>query len=116
MANLVLLEVTNEMPAHRTGQQRDLHARFLDPAFAEDRLAGIEGGAHLLRVLFFRDRNELNVVGRSAGFCGGSYDVCADAVELRRDLVHLAVEETSCSLCQPCGRCRRLSTARIALC
>ena len=45
-ANLILLQVPNEVPMQPGGQQRNFRARLLNPALAKDGLTRIGGLAH----------------------------------------------------------------------
>ena len=62
MADLVLLEVSDEMPAQARRQEGNFGARLLHPAFAEEHLAGCGCGLHFLGRVGFRDRDQFDVV------------------------------------------------------
>jgi len=47
MADFVFLKVPDKMPPHARRQQRNLGARFLHSAFAEERMPGVNCCLHL---------------------------------------------------------------------
>ena len=67
LPDFILLQRPDEMPAPPRGKERQLDPRFLHPALAEDSLAREFGGVDFLRVLFFRNGPELDLLRRAAG-------------------------------------------------
>jgi hypothetical protein len=71
LADLVFLQVPDEVPPGSGRQDRDFRPGFLDPAFAKDGLSGVE---HLLdgfRGLRFGDGDKPDLLGIAPGTRGG---------------------------------------------
>src|SRR6476469_7457775 len=89
VTNFVSLEPPDQMPAGRRRQQRNLGARFLDPALAKKLLAGVESGSHLFGFVRFGYRHQLDVIGRPAARSQRVSDLRANALQILRNWLHL---------------------------
>ena len=80
-ADFVGLEVPDEVPVEGGGEERDFGEGFLDAAFAEDGLAGGDGGGDGVRGEGFGDRAERDGVRGAAGEEGGGGEAFAEGGE-----------------------------------
>jgi hypothetical protein len=113
--DLVLLEMTDEVPAQVYRQFRNLDARFLHPAFAKQRLASVISGAHLFGVVRFRDRHELDLIQGTSAFLGRFRDLRLNALQIfgnRHELI-VVVEALVPSACLMDSMLATVSTATI---
>jgi hypothetical protein len=99
--DLVLLEMTDEVPAQVYRQFRNFDARFLHSAFAEQRLASVISGAHLFGVVRFRDRYKFDLIQWTSAFLGRFRDLRLNALQIfgnRHELI-VVVEALVPSAC-----------------
>ena len=74
MTNFIPLEMTDEVPAGATWQERDLCASLLNATFAEEKLAGLDCLEEEFGGMRFRDGEERDFCVRPMGALGGVGD------------------------------------------
>jgi hypothetical protein len=88
VADLVLLEMADEVPPCAGGRQWDLRSRLLHAALAKQELPGFHGLSHRFRRVGFRNRDELDFIDRSAGPRGGGSDLVVDLLQTFGEIGH----------------------------
>jgi hypothetical protein len=87
--DFVLLKMSYEMPAQIRGQLGNFRSGFLNTTFTEETLPGFNRLAHFLSRMRFGDRNQFNVISRSARFRRRACDLLANALETFGDRTHV---------------------------
>src|SRR5215469_3499812 len=80
--------MTDKMPADVRWQLRNFCARFLNAAFTEQSLPGFNRLSHFVGGMRLRDRDQLNVISRSARFRRRARDLIAHTTEILSDRTH----------------------------
>ena len=88
VTNFVLLQMTNEMPPQVRWKFRNLSARLLHAAFAEQRVPRFNGFAHFLRRVRLGNRDEFDFIDSAASFRCSVRDLFAHAFEVFRNRAH----------------------------